>query len=686
MKIKQKFCRAAALLASGSLLLSGVGTFVPVNITAIAADCIIDTGTTYQNIRGFGGINHPEWAGDLTESQRATAFGNGADQLGFTILRVFVNPDKNQWNKAVPTAKYASEHNVTVFASPWEPPSNLAESGGNNGKLHLPSRNYGAYAEHLNNFGNFMKQNGVDLYSISVQNEPDYAHDWTYWSTDEACTFVAEYGDKITSTRLMSPESFQFSPDGASWINGGDGGKRFYKKIMANSKAMANCDVFGTHYYGTTREWMDYPELENCGKELWMTEVYVPNSDANSSDRFPEALAVAENIHNGMCVSNLSAYVWWYIRRQYGPMNENGTVSKRGAMMAQYSKWVRPGATRIAATEFPEGKKYVAMDTKAGNYGQLQTMVSAYKLDDQITVVAINPTTSAKTQNFTISSGEKIAEIEAFHTTGTENFRATTAPSYSDSSFSASLPAQSVTTFVISTGEAEPDPNGYLFHYTFENNEDGFTSRGGTTVASVSTDKYEGSKALSVSGRESNWHGAAHTLSTSKFKPGETYSFSAVVKQNASDSELMHFSLEYKDAAGETTYAKIASGNAPKGEWVQLANAEYTIPAGATNVQFYFETDGDTGTTCDFLVDEVICAPAGMAIEGPQPAEPPAPAELPGDVNDDGAVNIADAVLLQKYLIGDGSLPKPERADLNADGKLTAVDLSLLKQIIIKNA
>ncbi|MBQ5338931.1 MAG: glucuronoarabinoxylan endo-1,4-beta-xylanase, partial [Oscillospiraceae bacterium] len=214
MKKTKRLRRAAAILSGAVILLTGTGAAFPVPVSA-AGDCVIDTGTTYQSIRGFGGINHPEWAGDLTSSQRETAFGNGENQLGFTVLRVFVNPDKNQWNKAVPTAKYASEHNVTVFASPWEPPSNLAESGNGNGKLHLPSRNYGAYATHLNDFGNYMKQNGVNLYSISVQNEPDYAHDWTYWSTDEAMNFVADYGDKITSTKLMSPESFQFSPDGA---------------------------------------------------------------------------------------------------------------------------------------------------------------------------------------------------------------------------------------------------------------------------------------------------------------------------------------------------------------------------------------------------------------------------------------------------------------------------------------
>ena len=125
---------------------------------------------------------------------------------------------------------------VTVFASPWEPPANLAEKypDSNIGKLHLPKANYEAYAEHLNNFGTYMKNNNVDLYSISVQNEPDYASEWTHWTTDETTDFIANYGDKITSTRLMSPESFQYSPVGASWIDNGtgDGGKTLYTKIL----------------------------------------------------------------------------------------------------------------------------------------------------------------------------------------------------------------------------------------------------------------------------------------------------------------------------------------------------------------------------------------------------------------------------------------------------------------------
>ena len=378
MRIKTMKKTAVSLALSGAVLLSALPS-VPVvmhddNLVQAASVCNIDDSKTYQTIRGFGGMNLPEWMGsDLTDAQRQTAFGNGDNELGLTILRVFVNPDSSQWNKALPTAQFASKMGVTVFASPWEPPSNLAENYSNSsvGKLHLPKSNYAAYAEHLNNFGTYMKNNGVDLYSISVQNEPDYASEWTYWSADETTDFIANYGDKITSTRLMSPETFQYG----AWGNGRD----YYNKILQNQKAMANCDLFGTHFYGTPRSKMDFPELESCGKEIWMTEVYVTNSDAHSANNYPEAIQVSENIHNGLVVGNMNAYTWWYIRRSYGLMTEDGKISKRGYCMAQYSKYVRPGDVRIDATEQP-----------ADN-----VLVSAYKNDkDQIIVVAINKGTT----------------------------------------------------------------------------------------------------------------------------------------------------------------------------------------------------------------------------------------------------------------------------------------------------
>ena len=53
-----------------------------------------------------------------------------------------------------------------------------------------------------------------------------------------------------------------------------------------------------------------------------------------------------------------------------------------------------------------------------------------------------------------------------------------------------------------------------------------------------------------------------------------------------------------------------------------------------------------------------------------------------GDVNADGSVSIADAVMLQKYLLTSGTLKQWQQGDINGDGILNAVDLSLLKRLL----
>ena len=60
----------------------------------------------------FDRMNHPAWAGDLTAAQREMAFGNGQNQLGFSILRIHVDENRNNWYKEVETAKSAVKHGL----------------------------------------------------------------------------------------------------------------------------------------------------------------------------------------------------------------------------------------------------------------------------------------------------------------------------------------------------------------------------------------------------------------------------------------------------------------------------------------------------------------------------------------------------------------------------------------------
>lgn len=386
-----------------------------------ASDAVINLSTKYQEIQGYGGMNHPSWAGDLTASQRETAFGNSTNQLGFSVLRIFIDSDSNNWYKEVATAKAAVAKGAIVFATPWNPPSNLCETFNHNGDTkakRLRHDKYAQYANHLNNFVNYMKNNGVNLYAISMANEPDYGHDWTWWTSSEIVTFLKYYAGSI-NCRLIAPESFSYN-------------KNIMEPILNDSQALANVDIMGTHLYGTQYKNFAWPlfQQKGAGKQLWMTEVYYPNSDANSADRWPEALGVSEHIHNAM-INNMQTYVWWYIRRSYSPMKEDGTISKRGYCMAQYSKFIRRGYRRVAATANPNNGVYV----------------SAYTGDGKAVIVAINKGSSSISQKFTVN-GQSISSVDRYRTSSNENLAKTSNLALTDNGFWAYMPANSVSTFV----------------------------------------------------------------------------------------------------------------------------------------------------------------------------------------------------------------------------------------------
>lgn len=394
----------------------------------------INLSAEKQLIRGFGGINHPTWYSDLNASERELAYGNGPGQLGFTVLRTYVSDNSSEWGLGLKTAQYAFEQGARVFASPWNPPSGMSITV--NGVKRINPATYGQYADHLNSYVTYMKDNGVDLYAISTQNEPDYAHDWTEWSPQESVDFIKGYADRI-NCRLMSPESFQYR-------------KNIYDAILNDPAALKNVDIFGTHLYGTQYKDFPYPAFEQkgAGKELWMTEVYTDSKyDANIwSDTYindsRHALKVAEHIHYAMVDGNFQTYVFWPLRRYYAMIHDGnpdnqgnspaaaGTATKRGYCMAQFSKWVRPGYVRVDATKSPATNVFV----------------SAYKKDNDVVIVVVNKNTSSKTLTISIP-GSQVKTWEAYTTSASKNIAKGTDISGS-TSFQVTLEAASVTTFV----------------------------------------------------------------------------------------------------------------------------------------------------------------------------------------------------------------------------------------------
>lgn len=393
------------------------------------------TDSTAQLIRGFGAAFIEFWQPDLTAAQVETAFGMGEGQLGLSILRLGINPNPGQWSENLEAARKATEMGALIFASPWNAPRHLLKQKINpNDPDTVDVEKYGEYAQHLRDFTDFMEANGVDLYAISIQNEPDFAHDWTGWSAENMVTFLREYGDAL-GTRVMAPESFQFR-------------KNFSDPILLDSLAAAHTDIIGGHIYGGGNA--SYPLAEEMGKEVWMTEYLLnlntgninkPWDDFTDEERWEETMEMLSTVHTSM-ESNMNAYVWWYLKRYYSFLGDGqfreaeGRLTKRGYAFSHFSKYVRPGYVRLH-TAGPIARGY------------LKVHISAYKDPEtgRMVLVAVNDEPADKPIEFVVDD-LKSATFSRYVTSVHQNVEQFDDVIVSGNSFSVTLPAKTITTFV----------------------------------------------------------------------------------------------------------------------------------------------------------------------------------------------------------------------------------------------
>jgi glucuronoarabinoxylan endo-1,4-beta-xylanase len=318
----------------------------PDNPTVKVPDSItVNLNVTFQEIRGFGGcnsvfrgaVNYPN------ESDIRKAYGTGDNHIGLTMFRVSIPPDPSGWSAIADVALMAQEQGAIVFASPWDAPPEMLDPGEEEHVI-LPSM-YGEYVKHLNAFNSFMTASGVNLYAISIQNEPDIG-EWTQWSPGAVRTFTKEYAGDINN-RVITAESFNFN-------------REYYNPILADPDATANIDIVGGHIYGNGLG--EIPAAEQQGKEIWMTEYLLNDfnngnrefiwSEASEAIKWDQSLEMLNSIHESM-VSNWNAYIWWYLKRYYSFIGDgqegtsSGEVLKRGYAISHFSRFVRPGYTRV---------------------------------------------------------------------------------------------------------------------------------------------------------------------------------------------------------------------------------------------------------------------------------------------------------------------------------------------------
>jgi O-glycosyl hydrolase len=453
-----------ATITTGATSTAGVplAANYPWNFTTVANpnQVTVDFGTTYQTIRGFGGST--AWLGALTTQQAAELF-NETNGLGLSILRMRIDPEgsasttppyvTSQWTAELTNAQEArsANSNAIVFATPWTPPLAMKTSsasqpywsgspgcgtGGSGSDYcggYLNPTSYADYAAYLEDFVTYFANNGVDLYAISMQNEPDYAdvdYESCYWTPQQMDAWIASLpASPFGATKLIMPESFNFSVTQA-------------QTAMDDPAAEPLIGILAGHLYGVSPSSAYYNLAQPDGKDVWMTEHSL--TPAGSNPAIGDALALAEEIHNSMTVGYYNAYVWWWIWDDpndgvnYGLINSSTSSpapTYYGYAIGQFSKFIQPGYVRASATANPIGGVYVSAYNNPGS--------GTY----HYVIVAINSNASTENLTFTLNSGTATS-LTPYETTAAGGLTPQTAVSVTGGQFTYTLPAQSIVTFV----------------------------------------------------------------------------------------------------------------------------------------------------------------------------------------------------------------------------------------------
>jgi O-glycosyl hydrolase len=380
----------------------------------------------------------------MTDSQ-ADMFFDAQKGIGLSMLRVGVDPTGaiDQNGAASPQysdATKAAARGAIVWASTYTPPAADKDNGNIDDGGTLLAADYDGWATTLAGFAaTLYAQSGVQLTALSLQNEPDYATSYQscVFTASEIVAFAKVLGPKLHAlnppVKVIAPETYDW-PD--LWTAGGEYGLA----ILNDPDASTNVDILATHQYDNGVV-TPIPAGVTFSQRLWMTEASgtVGSLQAGPSSDIANGIVVANWIHEAIVTGGANAWSYWWMQPPSGVSNDNeglwlqdGTITKRYWAMGNFSKFIRPGASRIGVASAPSGVN-----------------ISAYQNQDtSIAVVAINTNATPVSACLAVA-GASGSTATPWETSASLDLAQQPSIAIANQSFSATLDAQSVTTFVI---------------------------------------------------------------------------------------------------------------------------------------------------------------------------------------------------------------------------------------------
>ncbi len=383
-------------------------------------------------------------AKDGTGNYQTTTANSGPDQYKDFSLN-WSNWDLKSTRDLIAEVKGNPDRQLSaVFSTPWTPPNNSVskwklgvadyasspEVGG-----YLDPDHYADYADLLADYVLGFEDNmGAPLAALSIQNEPSYevSYESCDWTAQQMKDFVAildqEFRKKgVYSAEpglaIMAPEHNNFQDE-------------LIHPILDDSATAPLIGIVGAHMYEFG--WASNPMEINfsamtksvsAGKRIWMTEWNA--SKFGEGNTMAAVLAVAKSMDYLFSEAHLNAYVYWWA----ADLLTDGIANKVLWTIAQYSRFVRPGWHRIDA------------DTSPATAVRLVAFMSPE--NDSVAIVVTNLGNAEQTFNIQLSDA-RFDDVTPYRTSSSESMAELSSIPGGNSWISATVPAESISTYVAS--------------------------------------------------------------------------------------------------------------------------------------------------------------------------------------------------------------------------------------------
>jgi len=437
---------------------------------------LVDPAVRYQTFEGWG-VSLAWWAkvvGGFPDSDRNDYMEKVFDPekgLGLNIVRYNIGggedpalhmmpfradmegfePTAGQWNWDADAGQrwvlqQAKARGVTIFeAFSNSPPYWMTDSGSvtgakNGGQNNLATEHAQDFADYLATVvGHFKDQEGIVFRTVDPLNEPNSGW-WHYGNKQEGCHFDPHYqayiiklvgkalADKNLTTRVSAPDENSVDTALSSFLS--------YPQETRDFLAQVN-----THSYNGGKRAQLAQAAASANKTLWQSEY----GDGDAS-----GLTLSSRIVEDMHQMHPAAWIYWQAvdgakwglltNSMDGPAASAPEIGKKYWVMANYSRFIRPGSVFI---DIEDEHSVAALDAT----GHTLVIVTTNREDQDQNI-------SYDLSHFDTSH----ASITAYRTSSAEDLAPLSNPTLTETHLDAGLAGKSVTTFVVSGVSAQASP------------------------------------------------------------------------------------------------------------------------------------------------------------------------------------------------------------------------------------